>query len=311
MKKIIFTAAFILAALSTNAQTMKTIRMIYPQWQGGSISAWIPEVKNPDDASRGYYLGAQLLDLLAPKNPQQKTITVPVSQEVGDRTPVEGVIDRDVIAKQTKTAVAMLDVEQPERIITLGGECSVSVVPFTWLAKKYEGDVAVLWIDAHPDISLPGDVYPAYHAMAVTAMLGKGNKKILSELPAQIPTNRILLVGLRDWERQQIVDRQKELGLKHVGVEDVQQSSEKILSWIKATGAKHVLIHFDMDVLDPAEIIPAVGVVKNGLKMAEVVRIINDVTTAYDVDALTVAEPMPRIAINIKNMLGGIKLFGE
>lgn len=311
MKKIIFTAAFILAALSINAQTMKTIRMIYPQWQGASISAWIPEVKNPDDASRGYYLGAQLLDFLAPKNPQQKTITVPVSQEVGDRTPVEGVIDRDVIAKQTKTAVAMLDVEQPERIITLGGECSVSVVPFTWLAKKYEGDVAVLWIDAHPDITLPGDVYPAYHAMAVTAMLGKGNKKILSELPAQIPANRILLVGLRDWERQQIFDRQKELGLKHVGVEDVQQSSEKILSWIKATGAKHVLIHFDMDVLDPAEIIPAVGVVKNGLKMAEVVHIINDVTTAYNVDALTVAEPMPRIAINIKNMLGGIKLFGE
>lgn len=311
MKKIIFTASFILAALSINAQTMKTIRMIYPQWQGASISAWIPEVKNPDDASRGYYLGAQLLDFLAPKNPQQKTITVPVSQEVGDRTPVEGVIDRDVIAKQTKTAVAMLDVEQPERIITLGGECSVSVVPFTWLAKKYEGDVAVLWIDAHPDITLPGDVYPAYHAMAVTAMLGKGNKKILSELPAQIPANRILLVGLRDWERQQIFDRQKELGLKHVGVEDVQQSSEKILSWIKGTGAKHVLIHFDMDVLDPAEIIPAVGVVKNGLKMAEVVRIINDVTTAYNVDALTVAEPMPRIAINIKNMLGGIKLFGE
>lgn len=285
--------------------------MIYPQWQGASISAWIPEVKNPDDASRGYYLGAQLLDFLAPKSPQQKTITVPVSQEVGDRTPVEGVIDRDVIAKQTKTAVAMLDVEQPERIITLGGECSVSVVPFTWLAKKYEGDVAVLWIDAHPDITLPGDVYSGYHAMAVTAMLGKGNKTILSELPAQIPANRILLVGLRDWERQQIIDRQKELGLKHVGVEDVQQSSEKILSWIKATGAKHVLIHFDMDVLDPAEIIPAVGVSKNGLKMAEVVRIINDVTAAYGVNALTVAEPMPRTAINIKNMLGGIKLFGE
>ena len=311
MKKIIFTAAIILAALSTNAQTMKTVRMIYPQWQGASISAWIPEVKNPDDASRGYYLGAQLLDFLAPKNPQQKTITVPISQEVGDRTPVEGVIDRDVIAKQTKTAVAMLDVEKPERIITLGGECSVSVVPFTWLAKKYEGDVAVLWIDAHPDITLPGDVYSGYHAMVVTAMLGKGNKTILSELPAQIPANRILLVGLRDWERQQIIDRQKELGLKHVGVEDVQQSSEKILSWIKATGAKHVLIHFDMDVLDPAEIIPAVGVSKNGLKMAEVVRIINDVTAAYGVNALTVAEPMPRTAINIKNMLGGIKLFGE
>lgn len=311
MKKKMITAAMLLAALSINAQTMKTVRMIYPQWQGGCISAWVPEVKNADDASRGYYLGAQLLDFLAPKNPRQKTITVAVSQEVGDRSPVEGVTDRDVIARQTKTAVAMLDVEQPDRIITLGGECSVSVAPFTWLAKKYEGDVAVIWIDTHPDITLPGDVYTGYHAMAVTALMGKGDRTILSELPAQIAANRILLVGLRDWERQQIVDRQKELGLKHLAVADVRQSSDQILSWLKATGASHVLIHFDMDVLDPAEIIPAVGVSKDGLKMAEVVRIINDVAAAARVDALTVAEPMPRTAINIKNMLGGIKLFGE
>lgn len=311
MKKILFTAALMAAAISTNAQTMKTVRMIYPQWQGASISEWITEVKNPDDASRGYYLGSQLLDFLAPKNPSQKTFTVPVSQEIGDRTPVDGVIDRDVIAQQTKTAVSMLDVEQPDRIITLGGECSVSCVPFTWLAKKLDGDVAVLWIDAHPDITLPGDVYPAYHAMAVTAMMGRGDRKILSELPAQIPANRILFVGLRDWERQQIIDRQQEFGMKHLTVGDVQQSSEKILSWINATGASHVLIHFDMDVLDPAEIIPAVGVVNDGLKMAEVVRIINDVAQAHRVDALTIAEPMPRTAINIRNMLGGIKMFGE
>ena len=300
-----------LAALSVNAQTMKTIRMIYPQWQGASISQWITEVKNPDDASRGYYLGAQLLDFLAPKNASQKTITVPVSQEIGERTPQDGVIDRDIIAKQTETAVSMLDVEQPDRIITLGGECSVSVVPFTWLARKYDGDVAVLWIDAHPDITLPGDVYPAYHAMAVTAMMGKGDGQILSKLPARIPADRILFVGLRDWERQQIINRQQEYGMKHLTVADVQQSSDKILSWLRQMGAKHVLIHFDMDVLDPAEIIPAVGVVKDGLKMAEVVRIINDVAASTDVKALTVAEAMPRTAINIRNMLGGIKMFGE
>jgi len=311
MKKILLSAAFMVAALTANSQNMKTIRMIFPQWQGASISQWIPEVKNPDDASRGYYLGAQLLDFLAPKNPDQKSITVPISTVIGDRTPQDGVIDRDIIAKQTATAVSMLDVEQPDRIITLGGECSVSCVPFTWLSKKYGGDVAVLWIDAHPDITLPGDVYPAYHAMAVTAMMGKGDKEILSKLPTQIPADRILFVGLRDWERQQIIDRQQEYGMKHLSVSEVNEKSDKILSWLKQTGAKHVLIHFDMDVLDPAEIIPAVGVVKDGLKMAEVVRIINDVTAHAQVDALTVAEPMPRTAINIRNMLGGIKLFSE
>ena len=310
-------AAVLLAACTGKQQktkendSMKTIRLIYPQWQGASVSQWIPEVKNPDDASRGYYLGAQLLEFLAPKNDSQKTVVVPVSQEVGDRTPQDGVIDRDVIASQSQAAVSILDDEQPSRIITLGGECSVSVVPFTWLARKYNGDVAVLWIDAHPDITLPGDVYPAYHAMAVTAMMGKGDAKILAKLPSQIPADRILFVGLRDWERQQIIDRQQEYGMKHLGVAEVRNSSTAILQWIQQTGAKHVLVHFDMDVLDPAEIIPAVGVVKGGLKMAEVVRIINDVSAAHSVEALTIAEPMPRTAINIRNMLGGIKMFEE
>ena len=32
-----------------------------------------------------------------------------------------------------------------------------------------------------------------------------------------------------------------------------------------------------MDVLDPAEIIAAVGVVPDGMKLAEVVRVINDI----------------------------------
>lgn len=40
----------------------KTIRLVYPQWQGASIAQWIPEVKDPEQASRGYYLGAQLLN---------------------------------------------------------------------------------------------------------------------------------------------------------------------------------------------------------------------------------------------------------
>ena len=45
----------------------KTIRLIYPQWQGGVISNWIPELSE-EDSSRGYFLGAQLLNMLASKN---------------------------------------------------------------------------------------------------------------------------------------------------------------------------------------------------------------------------------------------------
>lgn len=184
-----------------------------------------------------------------------------------------------------------------------------SVVPFTYLAEKYKDDVAMIWIDAHPDITLPGDMYSGFHAMAVTACMGKGDKEILSKLPAQIAPSKILLVGLRDWERDEIKVRQKQYGIKHLTPEDVAQNSNAIYEWLKSCGASRVLIHFDMDVLDPAEIIAAVGVVPDGMKLAEVVRVINDIAKEKEIVGLTVAEPMPRIAIRIKEMLNQLPLL--
>lgn len=78
---------------------------------------------------------------------------------------------------------------------------------------------------------------------------------------------------------------------------------------VKSCGASRVLIHFDMDVLDPAEIIAAVGVVPDGMKLAEVVRVINDIAKEKEIVGLTVAEPMPRIAIRIKEMLNQLPLL--
>lgn len=56
---------------------MKTIRLIYPQWQGDNIARWIPIIPT-EDASRGYYLGSMLLNYLAPET-SDETFTVPVS----------------------------------------------------------------------------------------------------------------------------------------------------------------------------------------------------------------------------------------
>ena len=98
--------------------------------------------------------------------------------------------------------------------------------------------------------------------------------------------------------------------IKHLINKDVNKSSNKILSWIKSTGAKNVMIHFDLDVLDPKEIIAAVGVVPGGLKMNEVIRIINDISKEYNLIALTIAESMPKIAIKLKNMLNQLPLMG-
>lgn len=285
---------------------VSTIRLIYPQWQGGMVDHWMPDIP-AEDASRGYYLGAQLLNFLAPES-SQETIEIPASLDINDRQTDKGVSARRVILKQTKAALEKLRETNPEKIVTLGGECSVSVVPFTFLAGKYPDDVAIVWIDAHPDVNLPYDNYKGYHAMALTACLGMGDEEIIRTLPGRYDASRALIVGVRSWD-DGMKERQKELGIKGLSPEEVAEDSSAILEWLKSTGVSKVVIHFDLDVLDPAEIIAGVGVEPDGMKINEVVRVINDIASEYDLVGLTVAEPMPRVAIKIRNMLNQLPLI--
>lgn len=288
----------------------KTIRLIYPQWQGGVVAHWMPDIP-AEDASRGYYWGAKLLDMLSPET-SLETVEVPVSLKIGERTVVDGVCDRDIILEQTQAALSELRKSDPDKIVTLGGECSVSVVPFTYLAEKYPDDIAVVWIDAHPDINFPYDEYKGYHAMALAACLGIGDKKIMSLLPAKVDAAKVLIVGLRAWEKEGgTKERQKELGIKSLSPSEVAVDSSAIMKWLKDTGVSKAVVHFDLDALDPAEIIVGVGVEPGGLKIEEIVRIINDIASKYDLVGLTIAEPMPRIAIKLKNMLDRLPLLKE
>lgn len=272
----------------------------------GMVDHWMPDIP-AEDASRGYYLGAQLLNFLAPES-SQETIEIPVSLDINDRQTDKGVSARRVILKQTKAALEKLCETNPEKIVTLGGECSVSVVPFTFLAGKYPDDVAIVWIDAHPDVNLPYDNYKGYHAMALTACLGMGDEEIIRTLPGRYDASRALIVGVRSWD-DGMKERQKELGIKGLSPEEVAEDSSAILEWLKSTGVSKVVIHFDLDVLDPAEIIAGVGVEPDGMKINEVVRVINDIASEYDLVGLTVAEPMPRVAIKIRNMLNQLPLI--
>ncbi len=282
------------------------IRLIYPQWQGGVISHWMPDIP-ADDASKGYYLGAKLLNMLAPET-NQEIIEIPISLDIKDRKIENGINSYQAILNQTKSALDKIKENNPDKIVTLGGDCSVSVVPFTYLAKRYHNDIAIIWIDAHPDITLPYDEYTGYHAMALTACLGMGDKKIINLLPEKFDVSKALIVGLRSWDKG-MKERQKELKIKSLSPDEVRNDSTAILEWLKNTGVSKVVIHFDLDVLDPAEIIAGVGVEADGMKIKEVIHVINDIASKHDLVGLTIAEPMPRIAIKLKNMMNELPLL--
>ena len=282
-----------------------TLRLIYPQWQGGLISPLVPEL-TPSDATLGYVLGSQLLDFLAPKNAEHKTAVVPVSTaNPEDRRATGGISNWPEIKAQTKAAFEILNRENPDRIITLGGECSVSVAPFTWLTHKYGPKTAIVWIDAHCDLNLPGDPYTGYHAMALAACLGKCGEEVTSLLPATLSAEQVKVVGLRDWDVG-IKERQQQFGVKHVTSQELHQHGEVISEWLKQIGAENVLIHLDMDALDPQDIFSAVVALPDGVRVADAEQLINSLDDAFNLVGLTIAEPMPRTAIKLKNMLSAL-----
>lgn len=286
----------------------KTIRLLYPQWQGGDVARWVPEVPDAGEASRGYALGARLLHFLAPQSGVE-TYEVPVAMGRGERKTAGGVLDRDVIAAQTRAALDLLHVVGPDKIVTFGGDCSASVVPFAYLAHRYEGKVAVVWIDAHPDLTLPGDAYTGFHAMALSACLGLGDPAIAGLLPARLDASRALLVGVRDWERNEVKERAARLGVAHLTPEEARADAARLTAWLAATGASRVVVHLDLDVLDPSEIVAAVGQVPAGLRLAEVVRLVQQMADACELVGLTVAEPMPRTALLLRSMLSQLPLL--
>lgn len=284
-------------------EASQTLRLLYPQWQGDNIARLVPELKE-EDSSLGYALGAELLNFLAPQNLNSKTAKVPVSMEY-KRESKNGILNYDEIVKQTKAALEILEAENPDKILTLGGECSVPV--FSYLAHKYKGDVAVVWIDAHKDLNLPGDAYEGYHAMALAACFGLVDKEGLAKLlPFHFKPQNALLVGVRDFEGKK--ERLDEIGVKYLSPED-SKNPTKLLEWLKSTDKSKVAVHFDLDVLDPSELVMAVGVVENGLKIAEVISLINSINANYELVGLSIAEHMPRVAIKLRNMMRELPLF--
>src|SRR5262245_32037278 len=107
-----------------------TLRLMWPQWQGAapaSVSGLLPDLPY-HAAELGYHLGSRILGIVAPQV-DGPVAEVPVSVEGDSLWVADGVYAREPLLIQLRAALTLLDARQPDRIVTLGGECSVSVAP--------------------------------------------------------------------------------------------------------------------------------------------------------------------------------------
>ncbi|KAA6234304.1 arginase family protein [Campylobacter sp. LR291e] len=288
---------------------MKSIRLIYPQWQGGEISAYFEDL-NEKQSSQGYILGARILDLLMKKRKNVQNIYLPISTKF-KREIKDGIIDKKIILHQTKKVAKLVKKSKADKILSLGGECSISIVPFLYLAKKYgSDDVCVIYLDSHPDIGLPyDDFYQGYHAMAVSMLLGYGDEELLSVIKNKkdfIRPENLLLVGLNSKEEKHYKQRQNDFNLKSINTSEYNEKA--VISWLDSISATKLLIHFDLDVLDKDELYIAVGNTGK-MKITQIISLLKIASRKKRLVGLSVAECLPRDLIKLQNLLANLPSF--
>lgn len=287
------------------------LRLIWPQWQGAgssSVRELAPEFPF-EVARRGYAVGTRVLQAVLPDH-DGPTAVVPV--EMGDRGLDErdGIEAKAIVLEQLRAALAIIAEHRPARITTLGGECSVSVAPFAHLIDTYGEDLAIVWIDSHPDMGTGESDYPGYHAMVVSALTGHGDPELLETLPATTTTDRVALVGMHDWTDPTLPPIAAEWGLSVFAPDTLRTSSKALLDWLARTGATKVAIHFDVDTIDADEVQLGLGYDAGGLTSAQARRVVADIDGRFDVVALTIAEFIPRQVIRLQQILSGFPLLG-
>ena len=199
-------------------------------------------------------------------------------------------------------------VAKQQPICVLGGDHSSAVG--TWSAYAHamreQGDIGVIWIDAHMDCHTPQTSESKnIHGMPLAHLLGRGDKdlvKLFDDEPALKPEN-VCLIGTRSYESGE-ANILSSLGVKIFFMEDLkkislQQAIREAYSYVSANTCS-VGISLDLDSMDPKDA-PGVGCpAADGINPQELIAALQAEITGKGIMAAEIVEYNPVKDINGK-----------
>lgn len=288
-------------------QPQKTLRLNIPQWQGSD---------RPD-----YLIGGRVLAALAPlASGPEVTIDVPPATEA-ERPVGDGIASKAALLTIASKALAAIDAHQPDAVVAIGGDCLVNFAPIAYLNEKYGDELAVLWIDAHPDISGAEQMKNA-HAHVLAMLMDDGDIEFSKLVRKPVKPAQVLYVGLTEttpFETEYLASHQ----MARLSPEQLTSSPNAVLEWVRQSGATKVAVHFDLDVLDAASYSfllfnnptspPGAwdGIAKGRMTLEAVSQLLNQVNEAAEVVGLAIAEYLPWDAIHLSKALGTLPLLNK
>ncbi|MBW9093774.1 arginase family protein [Microbacterium jejuense] len=214
--------------------------LVVPQWQG-----------SPSSRAMQLIDGAQAI---AGDLPRSATTVLEVPMEAGESLG-SGIHRLSALQRVHGLVADALDAHHAtapdEAVLTIGGDCGVALAPIAHAARRAPG-LAVVWIDAHPDLNSPAtSPSGAFAGMVLRAVIGDGDPGL--SLPAgTISADRIVVGGARSFDEPEL-DVVADRGIAALTV-DALRDPQSLADAVSATGAEAVYVHVDIDALDPAEI---------------------------------------------------------
>lgn len=252
------------------------LKLLFPQWQGSV------EDKN-------LYNGVQSIKKQLLQNKDFEEIQVSLDEDLVEKN---NVIGYDVIREQLNEAVKVLNKHKPKKIFLIGGDCGTELAPVTYLNKKLDGDLYLLWLDAHGDLNTPeSSPSKAFHGMPLRAILGEGDPDILGLCYSHLSPKQVSLAGGRDFDQPEI-DFIKANNIINLSIDEIKKSNID-LNYIKEKGYKNIYIHLDLDTLDPKSFPDVMLPVEKGFDFETVLKFLKDLKNNYNIAGFSIQEFSP------------------
>lgn len=160
--------------------------------------------------------------------------------------------------------------------LIVGGDHSIAMGSVSACLNRFGERMAVLWIDAHSDVNTPAtSTTGRFHGMPIAALsaMPSGDNadwgRLLDALgPTRLQMERMAWLGLRDVdppERKLIRDHPECMAttMAHVDRYGLLWELRRLDGWLRASGATHLWVSFDVDSLDPI-LAPGTGTAVTG-----------------------------------------------
>ncbi|WP_279367513.1 arginase family protein [Microbacterium testaceum] len=263
--------------------------IVAPQWQGSSSSRAMQLVD-----------GAEAI---AGDLPRASTTVLAAPTEAGDAqgSRVQRLSAIVRMRDRIEEAVRASD----ETAVVVGGDCGVALGAVSAIAGD---DLAVVWIDAHPDLNTPeSSPSGAFTGMVLRAIAGEGED--LVRLDPGIAPSRLVLVATRAWDPEEEAFAAGH-GITVVRADEL-SSPDALADAVAATGATRTHVHIDLDALDPADIAGVAQAVPFGARTADVVASVRRLRERLPMAGATLTEFSPSSPAAAVDDLGTIlRLIG-